>query len=750
MDPVPEPRWPRPAEPGEEIGGWSVDSVDGERGRLRVRLSRPGSGVTLEVHLCEGNPRRGPFDAGPFRVYTESSAPLPADLVPAGRELGRRVARVPPGEARKALRSWSRKASSDGTPELFELGSDPFATLGEVEAIVRSGVAACLVRGALGVVSSPEVLERLVLLAPGVRVEATVDDRCDDEALVRALSAVAEGGLRLRLVVEPTATTVAGLAGLLLQALSPLPAAGRPRPSPVEAAWVHLPSLEDYAARHLDPPRLSEVSQALAAAHGAGAGHAQLSSRLGEPLCHSPRALRRALLTRVGEAGGTSPRGGAFAASCEGCALRPACTGLHPDYARRFGTGELVAFAAAIPGRPTWAEKTRWLLAGWPGESVTLAEVMEEGEIPRWPCHLPWTRLELGGGAPVGPCCASFQAGTGREPSPEGAGGEAPPGVRDEAGSPEELWNGPRLRSFRRAVARSAHPETCRRDCPVLLGGTHRPAAMILWGGPAASVESQIVLVEEMRTGAEEVRRPPQSLCVATTSYCNYDCIMCGFGEHGSLEDEKPASFWKGLEGWLGSLQQIDANGGEPLASPEFRGFLERADFARRPQLGISLTTNLSYLTPAQLDRFSRVPFISFTVSLNAATAGTYSRVMRGLPFEVVRGNLDTLLRRRAESPSPPGVTYSFVILKQNLGEVGDFYEMAKADGVAVRFMLPEDNRNDSSIMTSREAMEEARRALAGVAEDLARRGLDVERSRVWANVLRLDERLASGILVPL
>ena len=92
--------------------------------------------MTLEVHLCEGNPRRGPFDAGPFRVYTESSAPLPADLVPAGRELGRRVARVPPGEARKALRSWSRKASSDGTPELFELGSDPFATLGEVVCLV--------------------------------------------------------------------------------------------------------------------------------------------------------------------------------------------------------------------------------------------------------------------------------------------------------------------------------------------------------------------------------------------------------------------------------------------------------------------------------------------------------------------------------------------------------------------------------------------------------------------------------------
>lgn len=738
--------------PGGELGGWSIEAVEGGCGRLRIRLSRPGEAATLSVHPREGNPRRGPFDAGAFRVYTDASTILGAALSAAGRALAARIEPVPGGEARRVLRRWSRQAAQEGSPEIFDLGEDAAATLDELDELAPATTGA-VVRGPLAVVASAPVLDRLARLSPPVPLEAVVEEYRDEASLAEALEPLAARALRLRLVFEPTAGSVGALRGLLLCALSPLPAGGeRTRPSPVEAAWVHLPSIADYAARRLDPPRLSDVARALAAAHAAGTGHVELASRLGEPPCLSPRALRRALLEKRTPAIPSGPAGGGFAPGCAACAVRPSCRGLAPEYAQRLGTDELVPFpTASATGAPTWAEKARWLLAGWPGESVTLGELMEDSELPPWPCHLPWSRLELGdGGNPAGPCCASYQEGTRRDTFVPGSALAAPLGIRDQAETPDALWNGPRMQAFRREMTHPGPPSTCRRDCPVLLGGTHRPAAMILWGGPASSVESQIALVEDMAAGRTVARRPPQSLCVATTSYCNYDCIMCGFGEHGSLADEKPASFWKGLGTWLDALQQIDANGGEPLASPEFRAFLERADFAAHPQLGISLTTNLSYLTPAQLERFARVPFISFTVSLNAATAGTYARVMRGLSFEAIRVNLDTLLRRRAQDPSPPGVTYSFVVLKQNLDEVGAFYEMTKRDGVGVRFMLPEENRNDSSILTSREAMREARRALAEVASDLASRGLSDERARVWSSVLRLDERLASGVLAPL
>jgi molybdenum cofactor biosynthesis enzyme MoaA len=384
-------------------------------------------------------------------------------------------------------------------------------------------------------------------------------------------------------------------------------------------------------------------------------------------------------------------------------------------------------------GSAPWQVIMRRALTDRPGASVHLSAFFDE--LPPWPCVLPWTRLELNEGGRFGPCCSEYQASA--------AG--APPDA-----DPVALWNGPAMRAFRRAMVLDRHPEPCRRSCPVLHAGSDRAGDVVLRGGPQASVEAQVAAVEDILAGREEMRAGPLSLVVSTTSYCNYDCLMCDCGERGTLDDERTDAFWFGVRAMLPGLRLLSANGGEPLASPAFRRFLEGTDFAPYPQLEVALTTNGSYLTARQLERLARVPFGHLTLSLNAATPATYLAVNRGLPWERIRENLDEVVRRRADGSLRASVSYSMVLLRSNVHEVDAFAALAERDGAEVRYLLPHRDRNHESIMTRRDAMESAREALARVAEGLLRRGREREARVVTGSARVLSDRLRRGVLTVL
>lgn len=733
-----------PLKQGDALASWSVASVQCERRRLRVRLQRGPVAAGLSVHPVEGHPQSGPFDVGGFRIYTEGNALPIAELADAAQALQTRLRAIAPDQAAKTMRTWARRSrGGGGGGETFEADGPASEWLGDLRDFLESGGTGARLRGALAILTATDVVSALAKFGGRVRLEPTIDGAADDASITASLRALSQAHLRGQLIFTPDAASVAHLGRQLSLAMQPIDGTA----SPIESVSVQLPSLQDFEGRKLRAPKLDEVARALAEAHANGTRRVRFSSRLGEPACLFPSSLRLAVLPSREPMRAQVPS--KHGPECDRCALKPRCAGVSQAYAERFGTLALRPFVAT-GNEPSWADKARWLLMGRTGESITLREVMREDEIPRWPCHLPWTRLELGDGGPVGPCCMEYQVRPEEDLVSIGRVRSEDFGIRDQAETPEELWNGPRLRSFRREMLHGGQPKTCRSTCPVLVGGTYLPKDMILWGGPAASVEGQIKLVEDMQAGAEIVRSPPQSLCVTTTSYCNYKCVMCDFHERGTLADEKPDRFWSELEKWLGSLQQVDANGGEPLASPAFRAFLERARFQDFPQLGISLTTNLSYLTPRQLERFEHVPLASLTISVNAATPATYLEVMRGLTMDRWRENIEAVLARRARKPAALGMTYSFVILKSNVHEIEGFYELTKRDDVYTRYMLPMRDLNHASIMTAPEPMERAREALERVAADMRRRGRDFEHSLVQANLKLLSQRLADGIFEPL
>lgn len=357
-------------------------------------------------------------------------------------------------------------------------------------------------------------------------------------------------------------------------------------------------------------------------------------------------------------------------------------------------------------------------LVGHPERSLTVADHVAPELADARPCTLPWTRLELGFGASVGPCCADFQA------APQTA-----------SGSFAELWHAPHMRAFRRALSAGGPPRTCSPSCPRLRGRSDSLAQLVLRGGPAPFVENQRHALNAILAGSELPAGTPLELVISTTSHCNYDCLMCHFGAEGSLADELPQSFYDSLTELLPGLARLEALGGEPLSSPVFREFL--ASGALPAHAKVALTTNGSYLTPKELERLSGVSFEHVTVSLNAASAETYARVNRGLPMTRIRENL-AALRERVEA-----VTYSMVLLRENLTEIEAFAALAERDGVGVRFMLPMHDRNGQSIMTDAEIMRDVERRLRLVAKRLGAR--DAARALGEAEVL--SDRLARGVI---
>jgi molybdenum cofactor biosynthesis enzyme MoaA len=384
--------------------------------------------------------------------------------------------------------------------------------------------------------------------------------------------------------------------------------------------------------------------------------------------------------------------------------------------------------------RLPWQERARQHLRDKPHLSLRLGQLVDPSALPDWPCTLPWTRLEVSQGGQIGPCCVEYQATT-------------------FAAAPKlatALWNGPGMQAFRRAMLPSqGTPSTCRATCPVLVGQSQRAGDVRLRGGPTAALDSQIALIEDMLAGRTEVRGSPLAVCLATTSYCNYDCLMCPCGEEGKLSDQLPAAFYDDLQTLLPGMQLLEANGGEPLASPTFRDFLTTLDAVKLPQLQVNLVTNGSYLAPKLLDKLERVPFGNITLSLNAATPASYLLVNRGLPYERVRAHLDDLLARQ-KAGMHGELTYSMVILKQNVSEIEAFADLALADDVHLRYMLPFRNRHESSVLTDRPAMLLALQALQRVASRLLDLGRGHEARDAMTSARILLGRLDAKLLKPL
>ena len=423
--------------------------------------------------------------------------------------------------------------------------------------------------------------------------------------------------------------------------------------------------------------------------------------------------------------------------TCKNCAQDDTCLGVPTPYARRFGIQNLHPIPL-IEGWRRWAlevlgqgqKQGQGQGRGRGRGQISLGELVGADNLPAILCTRPWTRLELHDENTFGPCCADYMSS--RHFAPENS-------------NPSTLWKDNLFKKYRKEMVSSQHPPGCRSTCPILVSGQETLGRFVLTAD--SNLERQLEVAQAMINGKTEVDHAPLSIGIPVTSFCNYNCLMCDCGEKGTLDDQRSPEFWHDIEKWIVNGTTVDINGGEPLTSPYFRQWIERlATLDLKPSIG--LVTNGSLLTPKWIESLPKLPFKSITVSLNAASPKTYEMVNRGVSWTTIRKNLEALQAAKSQGKFDGEIVYSMVILLANLHEIEDFVRLALKDNVSCRFLLPQHNRNNQSIMTSAAAMSAAEKSLRAAADMLKKLPRWSQDATASADILA--KRLEIGELSPI
>ena len=102
---------------------------------------------------------------------------------------------------------------------------------------------------------------------------------------------------------------------------------------------------------------------------------------------------------------------------------------------------------------------------------------------------------------------------------------------------------------------------------------------------------------------------------------------------------------------------------GEPFLFPKI---WEWMDYMQKEGVYVSLYTNAEYLDAERLSKYKNIWYVN--CSLNAATAETHAKVMRGPKWETVIKNINELIKK-----APFSNRVSFVMCDENIHELEAF-----------------------------------------------------------------------------
>lgn len=205
-------------------------------------------------------------------------------------------------------------------------------------------------------------------------------------------------------------------------------------------------------------------------------------------------------------------------------------------------------------------------------------------------------------------------------------------------------------------------------------------------------------------------------MVIASVSYiCNARCPACPYTQSTIRKDFAdtpfmPVKVFKKIAreaGQFGSMLRI-TGGGEPLLHPQM---IELIEYAKRVGAKVGLITNGSLLTPKKVDRLLATGTDAIDISVDAADAGTYSKVRVGLNFNVLLENVNHLVSRRNAARSKTKVIVSIInqkAIEGKLDEAVGFWKSV-ADNVQVRKYMtwgignPTESGDTTPLTTKRE-----------------------------------------------
>ena len=199
--------------------------------------------------------------------------------------------------------------------------------------------------------------------------------------------------------------------------------------------------------------------------------------------------------------------------------------------------------------------------------------------------------------------------------------------------------------------------------------------------------------------GDAVARHAPLEVHLQLSSTCNLDCLMCTEHLHApaarrtrELQFLSPGIFGKLENEILSSVTRLMLGvGGEPLLSPQFFDYAERA---QRLGVEVEVLTNGTMITSEeaaeQLARF----FSFINISIDGATGETYEGIRRGASFAGLLEGIERLNRHRLARPAAerPRLHFCTVLMQCNIHELPELVRLAhrlSVDRVCAAHVVP-------------------------------------------------------------
>jgi len=235
----------------------------------------------------------------------------------------------------------------------------------------------------------------------------------------------------------------------------------------------------------------------------------------------------------------------------------------------------------------------------------------------------------------------------------------------------------------------------------------------------------------EMRHGTDRLRSMPWQIIIDVTNHCSLRCPLCptGQGRRARPRGYMSLDAYRCLIDELGptAYELYLYNWGDPMLHPDLVPMIE---YAHRAGLFTAVSTSLNVLRePTTSARLTASGLDRLTVSLDGATAGTYTVYRRGGDFERVLANIRDVAAAR--NGTGPFIEIQFIPMRQNETEIETAETLAHELGADQFTMLP--MRVDMAHETDRpiaQLISDARRWMP-TDPDLCRYDLDTQSRRI-------------------
>jgi len=168
---------------------------------------------------------------------------------------------------------------------------------------------------------------------------------------------------------------------------------------------------------------------------------------------------------------------------------------------------------------------------------------------------------------------------------------------------------------------------------------------------------------------------PPSIVEIGITNACNSNCIMCPHSLLKEIGTMKMGLYRKIIDNCSRlKIKSVTLSFfGEPLLDPTL---IEKVKYAKSKNMRVVFFSNASLLTERWAYDLINSGLDGINISFDAYTKETYEKIRKGLKFDIVKKNIENLIRIRNKlGRKNPSICLIFVEMNENKKEIKDFYK---------------------------------------------------------------------------